>query len=270
MFTPEEENLLKQLESPSSSGRPNFLKQVETLIESQRGCLVGYTLNQKCKLLNKEDIDDIVTDAMVIAYQRLRDQYLGKSVALEYSRKYEISFLGWICRIIGKPYAGKASGLITEKLKAKKKQQLENTSLDDYDLERNDPVGTNQAFHTIEEIEATEDILLVLNMALASISPQKEFVFRVITGIHDYDELTHNTLQKLAKTAGYNHAEQSRIKTVSTELLSNSEEPSGTLDKKITGLLMGIKPRQTSNILSSARKEIRKQFRIHQVSHCEI
>lgn len=270
MFSSAEEKLLKQLEYPSAADASAFFDQAAIVITSARSDLLKYT-HKQASTLSDEDVEDIVSDAMEIALLKLHDQYLSKPVSFPYERKHGISVLGWICRIIGKPYAGTASGLITNKLKSNKNQHARTIPLDDYDLERNVVTGVPQAFHTVDfdsGPEEIEDILQTLNAVLAAKKPREEFVFRVTTGLHDHDELTPVTLKKLARTVGCNHTEQNRIKSVSAALLSSDETPSRrSLDQKSAGLLLGIQSRQVRNILSSVREEVRGEFAAKQIGY---
>lgn len=264
MFSSSEEKLLLFLEKPSATCASEFFEQAGTVLNSVRDDLRKYTCKQD-STLSYDDIEDIVSDAMVKGLEILKDQYLNKPVSFPYERKYGISVLGWLCKIVGKPYAGTASGLITNKLKANKNLYEKTVPLDDYDLE-----DTTTAIHETDFHSGPEKIELMLKFLdefLGLKEPREKFAFRLTTGLHDHDELTPVTVKKLAQMSGFSHADQNRIKTLFIALFPLAEGTSKKLDQNSIGLLLGVQPRQVRNILNSVKKELREQFAINQIDH---
>lgn len=140
--------------------------------------------------------------------------------------------------MIGKPFAGTQSGMITNAIRTEKKQaRAEGKSALKPD------VSDAKEYFNIEEARAN------VGSVLRKLPPKNEFVFRIHTGLHDQPHLFPDNVVQIARSSRLNGTSCKYIKSIAKGILDD-EHTSLSLNQSKTGTLVAIKERQVRKIVS--------------------
>ena len=191
------------------------------------------------------DPEDYVDEVIVTVFEAYRDQFLGKSVRLPFSDEYhdrvDNLLWGWVCAIIGRPFAGSRSGTITNTIRRQDAEASTENQLE-IQLRLDEGVERAEALHFVQDAEAT------LSALLAKLPPRDEFLFRISTGLHNQAHLSIQNLTTIALTSRLEAASCEAVRERAKRIAFSEEKTS--LDQKATATLLGISDRTVRRVLT--------------------
>lgn len=245
-MTPDDKLLLDQLEHR----RPEDWETVSELAAKSLSRMRPDLIRHVASFGRLNDVDNFVDEVILKAFERFRDQYRGKKVPMPFTDQHagrvEDLFKGWLLAMIGKPFAGTRSGMITNAIRKQDKEVAARASAEvECALEQNitDPA---EGYFTVEEARAK------VASVLRELPPMHEFAYRIHTGLHDQERLAPDTVVQIARSCRVDEALLGYIKIIAKEILDDGYA-SLTLNQSATGKLAKIGERQVRKIVSDVR-----------------
>lgn len=248
-MTPNDKLLLDHLELRQPEDWETVSELVAKLFYGMRPDLIRYVAS----FGRLNDVENFVDKVIWAAFETFRDQYLGKDVRMPFTDQHadrvEDLLKGWLLAMIGKPFAGTRSGMITNAIR---KQDAEDAARASAEVESalEPDVSDAEEYFNIEEARAN------VESVLRKLPPKKEFVFRIHTGLHDQERLSPDIVVQIARSSRLNENSCKYIKSIAKEILDDGHA-SQTLDQSTTGKLVAIKERQVRKIVSDARAALK-------------
>lgn len=244
-MTPNDKLLLDHLERRRPEDWETISEPVAKLIYGMRPDLIRYVAS----FGRLDDLEKFVDEIIWAAFETFRDQYLGKPVRMPFSDEYadrvEDLLKGWLLAMIGKPFAGTRSGMITNAIRKEKAEQKARASAEVEGALEPD-VSDAEEYFNVEEARAN------VESVLRKLPPKKEFVFRIHTGLHDQQRLSPDSVVQIARSSRVDEISCKYIKSIAKGILDDGHICL-TLDQSTTGKLVAIKERQVRKIVSDAR-----------------
>lgn len=192
------------------------------------------------------DVDHVISQGIERALELLQAQYLGQNTKFRFERGHNLSFSGWILRIIGRPGGGVQSGFVGTELKKAARRTSRHAAFEDSEISfvENSPDDMHDASASLD-----------LNGLLAQLPPNEQFVLRAEAGVHEFGPLTDGNVGMLARHVAFEPQEVRRIKRRARLLTARAVSP--RLSQTEIGALLDVGERQVYNIKRRAIQNLR-------------
>ena len=186
------------------------------------------------------DPDEVLSAALERGVTSLYDQFRGKKTTFVFSRQNNVTELNvWLLCVIGRPGAGKRSGLIGTHIQRIKRERTLFVAITEDDTEIPDRGDEGASF---------EELSLRGEKELCLLRPQEQFIFRLGFGLHDESELGARSIAAIASRCGFPAREVNQIRRRAAMLFSGQEKPPKNLSQKQIGAMLDISDRQVGII----------------------
>lgn len=252
--------LLDHLKSRLPKNWESVSDQVAMRLYEIRPQLISYV----GKLNRLHDVEGFVDNVIWTAFESFRDQYLGKNVRMPFNDQHadrvDDLLKGWLLAMIGKPFAGNSSGMITNAIR---QQDAEESARSKMGVEIGNPYERTAS--GIDQYLDVEKAVANVKSVLRTLPPKKEFVFRIHTGFHDQERLTPHALLEIARSCRLDDKSCDYIKFLANDVIADYNGRL-TLDQASTGKLVAIKERRVRTIVSETRRAIVRADKSAEVS----
>jgi len=239
MRAPSDQALHDQLASHRPEEFDAFMEAVYAAVHELRPRLMRFVRSLRTGL----EAEDVVGLAVDRALDHLLDQWRGRETTFAFLPEHGLTFATWMLQIIGRPGAGRRSGVIGEMLRQRQRE----AAVIDWTADL-DAVGT-----AAPAPEQAEDPAEHVERAVEALPARDQFVIRATFGLHGLGHLNADAIAQLARQVGFAPA---AVRTIARRAKALRAAPATTLSRGDIGLLLDVGDRQVGNIKAASLERL--------------